>query len=568
MNAGERATHKAGNVEFHMRLAPAATFPTGIEDFLVGTQDIYEELISKDKWLDWNHHRYDSGRGSDMGGYEGYGKRMLEEDKAEVGSLIACCIRGLYKNKEQKKILRLIMHRDFPKLVHNILYDEAYPLELRYRSEYDVLAKLVEGDIKLARLICREKIISYKRELLLRAGYEVQSAKLLWKEVKYTVKRQEMGKSTEELRWLVDQISKYKAPNNAWIRKIEETVRKDVGRGVLSGLSRQTKEIFLREAGHERQGRAMKAVGSLLSYAGRLFTGRGKPELSAKDSRIADEFLEAGSQTTHTADGVDFPKRLTPAAPFWTSFSGYYSSGYYYGPMAMVVDALFWIAETQVTYELWHVVRQWALQKGYTFWRVGREGSDGDMGQAPSSRRHEPVTDVNWRDSIVWCNALSEMLGYDPVYTHNRAVIRDATNATACDNAVQENRNGFRLPTNDEWELAARYKDGRVWTPRHYASGATANTDNAAATQAVAWYSANAGGSTRNVGTLAANALGIYDMSGNVWEWTFTRSGSARVYRGGCWYSYASELQVGFVGSYAPSRAYYNLGFRPVRTQF
>lgn len=66
---------------------------------------------------------------------------------------------------------------------------------------------------------------------------------------------------------------------------------------------------------------------------------------------------------------------------------------------------------------------------------------------------------VSWRDSIVWTNALSEMLGYEPVYTYEEKVIRDSTNDTACDNAEQEKTaTGFRLPKSNEWELAARYK--------------------------------------------------------------------------------------------------------------
>ena len=260
---------------------------------------------------------------------------------------------------------------------------------------------------------------------------------------------------------------------------------------------------------------------------------------------------QVGDQTTHRAGGVEFHMRFAPAATFPT---GLYITG------SATVGRAFWIAETEVTYELWYTVRQWALRNGYTFANAGREGSNGRTGQAPTSKRNEPVTTVSWRDSIVWCNALSEMLGLDPVYTWLGNVIKDATDATACDYAVQEDSTGFRLPTSAEWELAARYRDGRSWTPDNYASGASASTDNAAATQAVAWYKANAGGSTKNVGLKRANGLGLYDMSGNVSEWTYTwrprrggiiRStgfGPSQVLRGGSWYTgNLNYLQVGRV---------------------
>ena len=275
-------------------------------------------------------------------------------------------------------------------------------------------------------------------------------------------------------------------------------------------------------------------------------------------------------QSSHTAGGVGFNMRLAPAATFPTGTS---DSG------EATVDTDFWIAETQVTYELWYTVRQWALQNGYTFANAGREGSHGSTGQAPSSKRNEPVTRVSWRDSIVWANALSEMLGFTPVYTYQGNVIKDSTNATACDNAVQENTNGFRLPTSNEWELAARYKgndssDGAIsrgglnWTPGSYASGATADYNNASATQEVAWYSANSGGSTKDVGLKRANGLGVYDMSGNVWEWCFDRSGSGRVRRGGSWRGLAISLQVGGVSSGYPVGVSSSDGLRLARTHF
>lgn len=124
-----------------------------------------------------------------------------------------------------------------------------------------------------------------------------------------------------------------------------------------------------------------------------------------------------------------------------------------------------------------------------------------------------------------------------------------------------------------EWELAARYKDGSTWTSGNYASGATADYNNAAANKAVAWYYDNSNYpdsdtySTQPVGGKAANSLGIKDMSGNVYEWCFDISGSSRVLRGGGWNIVASSLQLGMVFSFNPGNVYNYFGFRPVRTQ-
>jgi formylglycine-generating enzyme required for sulfatase activity len=224
----------------------------------------------------------------------------------------------------------------------------------------------------------------------------------------------------------------------------------------------------------------------------------------------------------------------------------------------------FKMGKYQVTYNLCNAVYQWAVANGYSFANAG--AGSGDM----------PVIMVNWRDVIVWCNAYSQEAGLTPCYTYASAVIKDSTNVIACDNAVCAwTNNGYRLPSEGEYQYAASYIDGLSWTPYNYASGATADYTNAAATGLVAWYSANCS-STQAVGGKTANALGIYDMSGNVWEWCWDwygtypgtstdyrgpGSGSYRVIRGGIFYSFADSLQVGYRSYASPLD-----GFRFART--
>jgi sulfatase modifying factor 1 len=233
----------------------------------------------------------------------------------------------------------------------------------------------------------------------------------------------------------------------------------------------------------------------------------------------------------------------------------------------------FKMGKYQVTYDLWNTVYQWAIHHGYSFADAG-----GGSGYAP-------VTNVSWRDVIVWCNAYSQEAGLTPCYTYLSAVIKDSTNATACDSAVCVwANNGYRLPTEGEYQYAASYINGSNWTWYNYASGATDVYTNEAATDLVGWDGVNSGGVTHNVGGKTANALGIYDMSGNVWEWCWDwygsypvayqswdyrgpAGGSYRVLRGGSYDSSdASYLQVGYRSSGNPYDSGNLAGFRFART--
>ena len=184
------------------------------------------------------------------------------------------------------------------------------------------------------------------------------------------------------------------------------------------------------------------------------------------------------------------------------------------------------------------------------------------MGENPSSFKGEnnPVENVSWYDAIFFCNKLSEKFGYEPVYAVNGETdVRRWGYTPHNDKSIQGkivqkgSANGFRLPTEDEWEHAA--KGGQ-----NYKYAGSDNIDE------VGWYGGNSGRTTHPVAQKKANGYGLYDMSGNVFEWSGAASGSNRVARGGSWSLDADFCAVSIRDYYNPDGRYYYLGFRVVRS--
>jgi formylglycine-generating enzyme len=187
------------------------------------------------------------------------------------------------------------------------------------------------------------------------------------------------------------------------------------------------------------------------------------------------------------------------------------------------------------------------------------------MGMNPSAFTgdpNRPVEQVNWYDAVEFCNKLSRRDGLQAVYTVN------GTNVTA--NWLA---NGYRLPTEAEWEYAAR--GGQKGASEYHVYAGSNDLDQ------VGWYSDNSGSKSHPVGQKAPNALGLYDMSGNVrqwcWDWhgAYLGSGqkdprgpsgdSGRIERGGDWDFGAQAARVAKRLYSDPRNRNYTDGFRLVR---
>ncbi|SHM16930.1 Formylglycine-generating enzyme, required for sulfatase activity, contains SUMF1/FGE domain [Anaerosporobacter mobilis DSM 15930] len=209
------------------------------------------------------------------------------------------------------------------------------------------------------------------------------------------------------------------------------------------------------------------------------------------------------------------------------------------------------------------------------------------MGSNPSNftGNNLPVDTVSWYDCIEYCNKRSEKEGLEPYYNIDKN-LKDPDNINEVDNikwivTMNEEANGYRLPTQAEWEYAA--SGGQLSKNNRYSGDNNADE--------VAWYWRNAGdtylsgdwtwaaiennnNNTKPVGEKKPNELGIYDMSGNVREWCWDwfqddvyDSGYFRVCKGGGWIGDVICCEISYSGKFDPNGIGSDQGFRVCRNK-
>ncbi|MBC8010344.1 MAG: SUMF1/EgtB/PvdO family nonheme iron enzyme [Burkholderiales bacterium] len=248
-------------------------------------------------------------------------------------------------------------------------------------------------------------------------------------------------------------------------------------------------------------------------------------------------------------------------------------------PLHTVTVSAFYLQTTETSLAQWDAVRTWALNNGYN-----------DLNSGAGKATDHPVQTVSWYDVVKWCNAASEKAGLTPCYTVNGTIYRTGEAAPMIDYRA----NGYRLPTEAEWEKGAR--GGLSGTRFSWGDTITHSQANYYSSSSIYAYDVSP---TRNyhpthaigpepytspVGSFGANGYGLYDMAGNVWEWcgdwisgytssaqidpTGAPSGSYRLTRGGSWKDGvgASVCRSSSRAVGSPATRYYAFGFRPARS--
>ncbi|MEI7903294.1 MAG: formylglycine-generating enzyme family protein, partial [bacterium] len=306
-----------------------------------------------------------------------------------------------------------------------------------------------------------------------------------------------------------------------------------------------------------------------------------KQEVLVNQQRLADieqRLVAAGSLQPASGDMV-----LIPAGSFVmgaTTNAGHEAIGGAV-PQHTVALSAFYMDKTEVTKAKWDEVYTWAMAKGYAFDNAG-------SGKASD----HPVHTVYWYDALKWCNARSVKDGFTPCYTNaNGTVYTSGDFVGGCNWSA----GGYRLPTEAEWEKAARggtagrrFPWGDANTIQHVranynAAPASFSYDTSPTTTHHPSYRTGDTPYTSPAGSFAPNGYGLYDMAGNVFEWcwdwhneeyyasspgsapTGSSSGTFRVLRGGSWNGDAARARCADRNSSNPKHGNYDVGFRCAR---
>ena len=193
-------------------------------------------------------------------------------------------------------------------------------------------------------------------------------------------------------------------------------------------------------------------------------------------------------------------------------------------PVHVVNVSAFYMDKYEVTKAKWNGVREWAVEVFHT-----------DLPEGAGKGENYPVHSVSWEEALKWCNARSLKEGLTPCYTNaDGSTYKTGAFSGGCDWAAR----GYRLPTEAEWEKAARVGVGGhrfPWNDSDEVQHARANYKSSAVyaydTSPTRGYHPDYDNDptpyTSPVGSFAPNGYGLYDMAGNVWEWCWDLYGSS-----------------------------------------
>jgi uncharacterized repeat protein (TIGR02543 family) len=252
-------------------------------------------------------------------------------------------------------------------------------------------------------------------------------------------------------------------------------------------------------------------------------------------------------------------------------------------PTRTVTLDAFYMGKYEVTKAEWDEVRTWGLSNGYT-----------DLAAGSGKASNHPVQTITWYDMVKWCNARSQKDGLTPVYYTNEThtMVYKTGNVDVTNAQVKWSANGYRLPTEAEWEKAARgglsgkrfpWGDTISHSQANYYALSSYSYDLSGTDNYHPGYATGSMPYTSPVGAFAANGYGLYDMAGNLFEWCWDwygsyaagsqtnsrgpSSGTYRVLRGGVWYYSGSiNCRVALRSYLNPPLMFDSFGFRVVRS--
>lgn len=293
--------------------------------------------------------------------------------------------------------------------------------------------------------------------------------------------------------------------------------------------------------------------------------------VTARGPRRFYRVVDPGSTPQGPPNGM----ALIPAGSF--EMGDTFSEGQYYElPLHTVYVSAFYMDKYEVAKGLWDKVKSWSDTNGYAY----------DYAGSGKATNH-PVQSINWYDMVKWCNARSQMEGRVPSYYTDTALTQVYKTGQI---APFVNWNaGYRLPTEAEWEKAARggasghrfpwsnvetisHSQANYYSDSSYAYDVSPTRGfNPAFVDGVTPY-------TSPVGSFAANGYGLYDTAGNVWEWCWdwtsnyttdpqtdprgATTGTTRIGRGGNWNYYAEHCRNSYRYGNSPGYMADNIGFR------